>query len=85
MTAYTDELTEEFTAAQVAIEEEIMRNLVASKLTKNYQSETSIVRAVYGKRDSEINDAEWQVVIQALRIVGKNKSIGRNEFVWKSA
>jgi RNA:NAD 2'-phosphotransferase (TPT1/KptA family) len=85
MTAYTDEMTEEFTAAQIAIEEEIMRDLVVSKLTKNFQSETAIVRAVYGKRDSEISTEEWQAVIQALRIVGKNKNIGLNEFVWKLA
>lgn len=85
MTAYTDELTEEFTAAQIAIEEEIMHNLVTSKLTKNYQGEWAIVRAVYDKRDSQISDSEYQAVLQALRTVGKSKNIGRNEFVWKSA
>jgi hypothetical protein len=85
MTAYTDEMTEEFTAAQVAIEEEIMCNLVASKLTKTYQGEWAIVRAIYGKRDSQISDAEYQVVLHALRAVGKSKNIGWNEFVWKSA
>lgn len=59
-----------------------MTTLVASKLTKLYQSETAIIRAVYGKRDSEISDAEWQAVTQALRIVGKSKNIGRNEYAW---
>lgn len=83
MTAYTDELTEEFTAAQIAIEEEIMNSLVTSKLTKNYQSETAIIRAVYNKRDSQISDVEYLAALQALRVVGQSKNIGRNEFVWR--
>ena len=62
-----------------------MNDLIASKLTKNYQGEWAIVRAIYGKRDSQISDAEYQAVVQTLRTVGKSKNIGWNEFAWKSA
>jgi hypothetical protein len=85
MTAYTDEMTEAFTAAQIEIENQIMRELVASKLTKSYQSETAIVRAVWNKRDGQINTDEWQAVITALRVIGQSRNIGKNEFVWKLA
>ncbi len=62
----------------------VITELVTSKLTKEFQSETNIIRAVYGKTDSQISDAEWHAVICALPAVGQSRNIGRNEYVWRA-
>lgn len=61
-----------------------IQELITSKLTKELQSETNIIRAVYGKTDSQISDDEWHRVIKALPDCGQSRNIGRNEYAWRA-